>query len=278
MLELEHGFRVVDVHARLSVDEDVAARGRMISPDRLEREMRQAGVVRAVVVPETNPESRYLQYNNAVARLSVERPFVAFARLSGPRSVSESATNRLRSAVSGRADHHTDPGEIEQYAYDDRFHGFVLDAARDGLPDEETLDELEDVGLPVLVPGGQAFPPERIAETLLERSFPTIVGHFGGHPLQRDLMDRAIDLLGDYDGYYLDTSLVRYREPLERALLEHPDRVLFGSGAPASHPNVGVMELLTLDVSEDKLRRAFDRNPSRVIDALAPEEEGAPIG
>jgi predicted TIM-barrel fold metal-dependent hydrolase len=278
MLELEHGFRVVDVHARLSVDEDVAARGRMISPDRLEREMRQAGVVRAVVVPETNPQSSYLQYNNAVARLSVERPFVAFARLSGPRSVSDSATNRLRSAVARRDETDTDPEEIEQYAYDDRFHGFVMDPAKDGLPDDETLDELEAVDLPVLVPGGQGFPPERIAETLLHRSFPTIVGHFGGHPLQRDLMDGAIDLLGEYDGYYLDTSLVRYREPLERALLEHPDRVCFGSGAPASHPNVGVMELLTLDVSEDKLRRAFDRNPSRVIDALAAHEEGTPVG
>jgi len=277
MLELEHGFRAVDVHARLSVDEDVAARGRMISPDRLEREMRQAGVVRAVVVPEPNPESRYLQYNNAVARLSVERPFVAFARLSGPRGVSESATGRLRDVVARRDEHHTGPDDVEQYAYDDRFHGFVLDAPRDGLPDPETLDVLEDVGLPVLVPGGEGFPPGRIAETLLDRSFPTIVGHFGGHPLNRELMDGAIDLLGDYDGYYLETSYVRYREPLERALLEHPDRVLFGSGAPANHPNVGVMELLTLDVSEDKLKRAFDSNPSRVVEALAPQEEGTTV-
>jgi len=278
MLELEHGFRAVDVHARLSVDEDVAARGRMISPDSLEREMRQAGVVRAVVVPEENPESSYLQYNNAVARLSVERPFVAFARLSGPRSVSDSTTDRIRDAVARRDDHHTDPEEIEQYAYDDRFHGFVMDAARDGLPDAETLDALEEVGLPVLVPGGEAFPPARLAETVLERSFPTIVGHFGGHPLNRELMGEAIDLLREFDDYYLETSLVRYREPLERALLEHPDRVLFGSGAPANHPNVAVMELLTLDVSEDKLSRAFDRNPSRVIEALAPREEGTPVG
>jgi hypothetical protein len=31
------------------------------------------------------------------------------------------------------------------------------------------------------------------------------------------------------------------------------------------------MEILTLDVSEDKLHRVFDTNPSRVIDALAPD-------
>jgi hypothetical protein len=30
------------------------------------------------------------------------------------------------------------------------------------------------------------------------------------------------------------------------------------------------MELLTLDVSADALRRAFDKNPSRVIPGLAP--------
>jgi predicted TIM-barrel fold metal-dependent hydrolase len=49
--------------------------------------------------------------------------------------------------------------------------------------------------------------------------------------------------------------------------------VLFGSGAPSAHPNVGVMEILTLDVSEDKMHRAFSKNAARVIDALAPEGE-----
>ncbi|MFC6736231.1 amidohydrolase, partial [Halolamina salina] len=48
MLELEHGFRVADVHTRLDPDEEaVAVRGRQVSPERLEREMHQAGVERA---------------------------------------------------------------------------------------------------------------------------------------------------------------------------------------------------------------------------------------
>lgn len=268
MLELEHRFRAVDVHARLSVDENVSVRGRMVTPDRLEREMHQAGVVRAVVVPEHRPKSGYLRYNNAVARMTVSRPFVAFARINGPRDPGGTPTGTIRDLVSGRQDYHVSPDDIEQYAYDDRFHGFVLDPSRDGLPDEETLDVLESVGLPVLVHGGERFPPQRVAETLLSRSFPTIVAHFGGHPLNRELMDEAIDLLSEYDEYYLDTSYVRYRDPLERALLEHPDRVLFGSGAPANHPSVAVMEILTLDVSEDKMRRAFDKNPRRVIEGL----------
>jgi len=274
MLELEHRFRVVDVHVRLDPGDDAVDRGHAVTPDRLEREMRQAGVVRSVVFPGPHPGDSYLKQNNAVARLSVERPFVAFARIDGPRSVGDSATTRLRNFASSRADHHTAPGEIEQYAYDDRFHGFRLSPRVDGLPDEATLSELDAVELPLLVDAGTQFTPADAAETLLDRSFPVVLASFGGYPLDRDLMDRAIDLLDDYENCYLDTSFVRYREQLERALLEHPDRVLFGSGAPDCHPNVGVMELLTLDVSEDRMRRAFDGNPSRVIPPLAADSEG----
>jgi hypothetical protein len=268
MLELEHRFRVLDVHARLAVEEETTARGRTVTPERLEREMRQAGVVRAVVFPRPQPDEGYLQYNNAVARLSVDRPFIAFARLSGARDPGDSVGGRVRNLVRSREPYHTSPEQLEQYAYDDRFHGFKLDPGRDGLPDDAVLDALEDVDLPVLVHGGTSFTPTQAARTLLDRSFPVILSHFGGYPLDRELMDDAIDFLETHDNCYLDTSFVRYREPLERALLEHPDRVLFGSGAPASHPNVAIMEILTLDVSEDKLHRAFQKNAERVIESL----------
>jgi predicted TIM-barrel fold metal-dependent hydrolase len=52
--------------------------------------------------------------------------------------------------------------------------------------------------------------------------------------------------------------------------MEHPDRVLFGSGAPSAHPNVAIMEILTLDVPEDAMRKAFSKNPARVVEELAP--------
>ncbi len=94
------------------------------------------------------------------------------------------------------------------------------------------LGQLEDVGLPLIVHAGEGFPPGAAAETLLDRSFPVVLSHFGGYPLNRDLMDEAIDMLDSYDDCYLDTSFVRYRQQLERAVMEHPDRVLFGSGAP----------------------------------------------
>jgi predicted TIM-barrel fold metal-dependent hydrolase len=275
MLELNHGFRVVDVHARLDpTDEaEVASRGRETTPEMLERELRQAGVVRAVVAPGDRPSGvGYLQANNAVARLSVDRPFLAFARINGPREAGSQMTSRLRNLTASREDHHTSPEDIEQYAYDDRFHGFTLAPATDGVPDAETLERLEEVELPLVVYAGRAFPPDTVAETFLDRDIPVILGGFGGYPLDRDLMADAIDLLDRYDRLYLDTAQVQFRGVLERALLEHPDRVLFGSGAPDVHPNVGVMEILTLDVSEDAMRRAFSANPSRVIPGLAPGE------
>ncbi|WP_411965647.1 amidohydrolase family protein [Haloferax sp. YSMS24] len=273
MLELEHGFRVVDVNARLDPDkQSIATRGREISPERLERELHQAGVVRAIVSPGAQPgEQSYLRPNNAVARMSVDRPFLAFARVNGPRDPSGRTSARLRNLTSSRKDYHTDPDDVEQYAYDDRFHGFTLAPAKDGLPDEETLSMLEDVGLPVFVEGGKEFEPSAVADSLLGR-FPVILSSFGGFPLNRDLMQEAMDLLDDHDDFYLDTSFVRYRSVLEQALLEHPDRVLFGSGSPETHPNVGVMEILTLDVSEDAMAKAFAKNAARVISALAPGE------
>jgi len=270
MLEVEHRFRVVDVHARLDPPDDEAAIGPTITAEKLEREMRQAGIVRTVVFPGPRPAgTSYLSANNAVARLSVDRPFVAVARIAGARDPGTDPTARIRNIAARRRDHHTGPEDVEQYAYDDRFHGFKCDPTVDGLPDGAVLDALEDVGKPLIVHGGRGFPPEAVEATLLGRDLPVVVSHFGGYPLDRELMERTLDLLEEYGHCYVDTSFVRYRDLLERGLREHPDRVLFGSGVPAAHPNVAVMELLTLDVTEDTMRRAFSKTPSRVIEALS---------
>jgi hypothetical protein len=275
VLELEHDFRVVDVAATLDPDGVDRRRGREVAPERLEREFLQAGIVRAVVasgpIPAAGrPEEGYLAANNAVARRCVERPFVPFARLAGPRVPDSGATSRLRNLTARRLPHHADPEDVESYGYGDRFEGFVLDPVVDGLPDEAVLRTLADVGLPVRVHAGSGFGPHAVADALLEFEFPTVLASFGGYPLDRDRMEAAIDLLDRYDHLHLDTAAVRFRESLERALKEHPDRVLFGSGAPDVHPSVAVMELLTCSVPEDAMRKAFDANPSRVVPALAP--------
>jgi predicted TIM-barrel fold metal-dependent hydrolase len=272
MLELEHGFRVVDVHAQLEPDEDRRQREGLGDPERLEREMHQAGVVRAAVSATGRPGS-YLKANNAVARMSVGRPFVALARINGARDPADTTAARLRNLTASRREHHASPADVEQYAYDDRFVGFKLHPARDGLPDREVLTRLEDVGLPTVVHGGRGFPPAAVEATLLDYDFPVVLAHFGGYPLDEQLMERSIDLLDRSTQLYLDTSFVRLRDPLERAIMEHPDRVCFGSGTPAAHPNVAIMEILTLDVPEDAMRKVFSNNPGRVFDPLAPAGE-----
>lgn len=268
MLELEHRFRVVDVHVQLEPDESRRPRG-IGDPEQVEREMHQAGIVESLVLPDSREES-YLRANNAVARIAVDRPFVAFARINGVRDPGTSTSSRLRNVTRSRDEHHTSPEDIEQYAYEGRFEGFVVNPVEDGLPDKEVLGALEEVGRPVITYGGRGFPADAIEETLLTYDFPLIIAHCGGYALDEDLTNRTIDLLDDHDTCYVDTSFVRLRDPLERALMEHPDRVFFGSGAPVSHPNVAIMEILTLDVPEDAMRKVFWKNAARVIESLGP--------
>lgn len=269
MLELEHGFRVVDVHARLEPDPARRPTSAMGDPEHLEREMHQAGVVRAVVTS-GDREGSYLKSNNAVARMSVGRPLVAFARLAGALDPGSGPGSALRNLTASRETAHASPDDVEQYAYDDRFIGFAVDPARDGLPDEAVMEALAAADKPLQVRGGHGFPSAAIEEHVLAHDLPVILAHFGGYPLQREAMQAAIDLLADHDRLYLDTSYVRFRDALERAIREHPDRVLFGSGTPSAHPNVAIMEILTLDVPEDAMMRVFSKNPARVIEELAP--------
>ena len=267
MLELEHGFRVVDLHVELEPDETRRPRD-IGGPEQVERELHQAGIVAALAFPAEREE--YTSANNAVARIAVDRPLVAAARITGVRDPGTGPTARVRNVTRSRADRHTSPDEIEQYAYEDRFVAFALDPTVDGLPDAAVLSALEAVDLPVVTYGGRGFPPEAIERTLLGYDFPLVVAHCGGYPLDDTMTAEMVDLLANHDGCFVDTSFVRFRDPLERAIMEHPDRVVFGSGAPAAHPNVAIMEILTLDVPEDAMRRVFSRNAARVLPAVAP--------
>lgn len=273
MLHPEHSFRVVDVHTRLDPDGVAYGLARYGDPDELEREMLQAGVVKSIVFPATDPETddAYLAANNAVARLSVDRPFVSFARVTGSQDPDQRVTARLRSLAGGDDRTHTTPTDVQQFHMDDRFVGVVLHPSVDGVPREAVLEALAAAGMPVLVHAGPDFPPAAVEEHLLGRGFDVIIGNLRGHAGEVPLAREAIGLLADHDRCFLETGLIRNRAAIERALLEHPDRVCFGSGAPTVHPNVGLMEVLTVDVSEDIRRRVFSTNATSVVPALGPE-------
>ena len=270
MLGLEHDFRAVDVHVRLDPGADgTGGDRRRYGPDALEREMHQAGIARAVVFPPSvEGERDYLAANNAVARGCVDRPFVPFARLSGARDVDGGPGARLRNLAAGREDYHTTPEDVEQYAHGDRFEGFALDPAVDGLPDDAVVDALDDVGCPVLVRAGRSVPVRAVRRHLLGGSVPVVLTRSGARPLSETTAAAAVEALADHERLHLDSGCLRRRAVLERTLREHPDRVLFGSGAPTVHPNVAAMEVLTLDVPEDAMRRVFERNVARLAAAF----------
>jgi len=268
MLGLEHEFRVVDLAVGLDAGEHADGD---YGPETAERESHQAGIARSVVVPPVGadgPEG-YLAANNAVARGCVERPFVPFARIDGARDPADRPGARLRNLAASREPHHTTPADVEQYAHGDRFEGFVLDPVVDGLPDAAVLDALGDVERPLVVRCGERFPPSAVERHLLGRSLPVVLVHDGATPLSREVARAAVDALARHDRLYLVSSCLRRRAVLEHVLREHPDRVVFGSGAPAVHPNVSVMEVLTLDVPADAMRRVFERTPTRLVPALA---------
>lgn len=274
MLELEHGFRAIDAHIELEPDQ-TQRQPDANGPEEIERELRQAGIVRGFAFPATRStgylqaNDGYLQANNAVARIAVDRPFNAVARVAGAREPGGGPGTKLRNLGRSRGDWQTTADDIEQYAYEDRFAGFMLDPAADGLPQRAVLKQLAAVGRPVITYGGRGFPPERIEATLLEYDFPLIIAHFGGYAIDRELMKTAIGLLDRHEQCFLDTSHVHLREYLERAAIEHPDRVVFGSGAPAVHPVAAAMEILTLDIPEDTMRKIFTKNVSRVFKELS---------
>ncbi len=269
MLSAEHDLRVLDLNATLAPDE---SEGRPTSVERLERECHAAGVVRAAVAPPPGDPTTYLRANNAVARRAVARPFLAVARLAGPRDPDESAAARVRNLAASRADHHPGPDDVRSVAYDDRFHAVRLAPARDGLPDATTVDALAETGLPALVRAGPGFSPEAAAEAFADRGVPTVLESVGGYPLDRPSMERAVELLDDHENLWLGTARVPYRDVVERAVQEHPDRVAFGSGAPDPHPSVAVTAARTLDVPENLLRRVVTDNPARVVPGLASDE------
>ena len=97
--------------------------------------MHQAGIVRSVVYP-PGRDGAYLKANNAVARMSVGRPLVPLARITGALDPGQGAGAKVKNLAASRSEHHTSPEDVEQYAYDDRFEGFVLHPTHDGLPDD----------------------------------------------------------------------------------------------------------------------------------------------
>ncbi len=119
------------------------------------------------------------------------------------------------------------------------FAGIKLLPQLDGLPDTDTFEAIKALKLPVLVHGGTHCPPRFIAREILPKiGGPLIIAHCGSFPGDDRAFFDAVKLARVRKNVYLDTSGVPVSEFIRYAAAHVPDKLLFGSDAPLSHPLV----------------------------------------
>jgi SAM-dependent methyltransferase len=88
-----------------------------------------------------------------------------------------------------------------------------------------------------------------LEHNVLEKfTFPVMLTHFGGYPLDRARYTKAIEMLRRYPHLYLITSCVWFQAYLEQAIEERPHQVLFGSDSPAVNSVAARATIEHLDV------------------------------
>lgn len=231
-----------DVHANLgTTDTDGIGYGRLAAGEYVDL-MAESGIRRVCAFPPLMAD--YAQANIDLRDWAASQSacILAFARLGGadgPRPIRQfwQARRALRSRLLG-----TPAPAIDL----DGFAGIKLIPHLSGLPDAATFDVINQRGLPVLVHAGQHSPPRWIEQRLLPRlKTPVILAHLGGYPTEADLLADAVDLATREPQVHLDTSGVWVSEFLRFAARRVPNKLLFGSDAPLTHPRVAWLQLAT---------------------------------
>ena len=91
-------------------------------------------------------------------------------------------------------------------------------------------------------------------------TFPVLLSHFGGYPLDRSRYARSTALLDHHPQLYLITSAVWFRPYLEAAVRSHPERVIFGSDSPLVDPKAARTTILELEVEEEAKSLVLSEN------------------
>lgn len=93
----------------------------------------------------------------------------------------------------------------------------------------------------------------------LARQFPKtnfILGHMGFGPADREALEAAAEL----DNLFLETSTGNYLHLKEAVKKAGPEKMLFGSEFPLSHPGVELKKILLLDLPESALDKILSGN------------------
>lgn len=137
----------------------------------------------------------------------------------------------------------------------------------DGIPSLSQKVVLEKRKLPLVIHGGNSIKIRWIKKHLLDNSFsfPIIIAHFGGYPLDMKLYKETYQLLNRYDKVYVDTSFVYLKHILENFINDFPDRVLYGSDFPAVHPALGILAIKTINISDEHEAMVLGGNAKRLL-------------
>lgn len=91
-------------------------------------------------------------------------------------------------------------------------------------------------------------------------TFPVLLSHFGGYPLDRKRYSLSIDVLDRFPQLYLVTSCVWFAHYLEKAIKQAPHQVLFGSDSPTINPSAARASVLQLAVPEESKTLVLSEN------------------
>ncbi len=217
--------------------------------------VKAAGLTKALVFPPTI-DSGYRKANYALAQWckDVGQGMRPLARVGGKHiGWTEPELWLLRRKLRrliGSRELDLSPEDIDDFA------GLKILPHLDGLPADEILEAVNAREMPVLTHGGKFVPADFVEKAVLPRvKGPVVIAHLGAFPDREEDLRAAVDLAKRNPRVYLDTSGIWIADFLRYAINAVPEKIIFGSDCPLTHPRVawGLIRALVKrdDVLED---------------------------
>ncbi|ROO25624.1 amidohydrolase family protein [Salinisphaera japonica] len=207
--------------------------------DEYRRLMAPAGITRACVfAPLRKDGYRQINARLRTAAADPRRSILVFARLA---SRDIPLTEPAPWLVRYKLHRHLTGFFHEQATPDDLvgFDGVKLLPHLDGCPSRDVLAAIDELGLPLLVHGGDFCSPRWIERHLIRHTrAPVIIAHLGSFPCAERHLKDAVAIAARHEQVYLDTSGAWHHEYLRYAVRRIPKKIIFGSDAPLMHPLV----------------------------------------
>ncbi|MGF1453208.1 MAG: amidohydrolase family protein [Opitutales bacterium] len=251
-----------DWHVELPVDEG-EARGRL-------RSLKQLGTTTVVAFPDLGDDldaSHAALLRLAREPADAERPALrAFARVRGQGAPEGPLSPRLVAGKLKALRGTSGPPGASTRPDLSAFAGVKLTPHLDGLPAADTLSEIRDRRLPVMVHGGMALPPQWIRARLLPvTAGPVIISHLGSYPCADGLLKEAVAIAQAEPRVYLETAGTCIGNFLTYAAAKVPRKLLFGSASPHYDAAAQWLHVCAAVTDDDTLEALAWRNAAELL-------------